>query len=833
MPKYPLASALLAAGLFMFSAQVCIAADPSVHPQSWPARAHAPLDARREALVEDLLAHLTLQEKVEQMVQADIASITPEELRDYPLGSILAGGNAAPANDVRASAQAWLDMAASYHRAALAANSTAHRPIPILFGIDAVHGDAKVIGATIFPHNIALGAAHDPDLLYRIGQATAEEVASTGVDWTFAPTVAIARDVRWGRSYESYSESPELVSRYAPAMVRGLQGALGTPEFMSPGHTLSTLKHFLGDGGTREGRDQGDTLASEAQLREVHAAGYRTGLDAGALIVMASYNSWNGRKLHESHDLLTDVLKDRMAFDGFIVGDWNAQEQVPGCTKSDCAAAILAGVDMLMAPDGWKELYLNTLKEAQTGQIPRERIDDAVRRILRVKALAGLFEPAAAAPHDPARLSVLGSSAHRALAREAVRRSLVLLKNEHGLLPLDPRSHILVAGDGADDIGMQSGGWTIDWQGDHNTNADFPGATSIYEGIARAVRAAGGTVSLSREGTFREKPDVAVVVYGEHPYAEFEGDLETLEFSPNDKRALRLLRSLRAQGIPTVSIFLSGRPLWVNPELNASDAFVAAWLPGSEGEGIADVLLRAGSEGPRYDFTGRLSFSWPETAMPVRFETSGAVTGALFARGSGLDYESTYSVQRLSEHAQIPARWHASAGSLFEDHHVIAPWSIFLADGGAQVHFTLARQRSPHGALSLATDRDGLLAEWSAAGEGALIISGRGQDLSVDEGNARALSLRYRLAGSPNRRVQLAMGCGACAAPVALDVTGALRAAPRGAWRTLKVPLSCFAAKGADLKRVEEPFILSTSGTLSLTVGAVGLISMRAPLSCP
>ena len=311
------------------------------------------------------------------------------------------------------------------------------------------------------------------------------------------------------------------------------------------------------------------------------------------MIVMASYNSWNGVKMHGNHYLLTDILKERLAFDGFVVGDWNAQEEIPGCTKYRCAAAFLAGVDMLMAPDSWKKLFENTLAQARSGEIPLARIDDAVRRILRVKAAAGLFKRPAPQHAASGNFTALGSAAHRALAREAVRKSLVLLKNDHGTLPLNAGGKILVAGAAADSIMDQTGGWTIDWQGDQNSNADFPGATSIYAAIKAAVIAAGGSTELRADGQFSSRPDAAIVVFGESPYAEFEGDRENLEFSPGDKRDLQLLLRLRAAGVPTVAVFLSGRPLWVNPEINASDAFVAAWLPGSEGAGIADVLLRA------------------------------------------------------------------------------------------------------------------------------------------------------------------------------------------------------------------------------------------------
>jgi beta-glucosidase len=811
----------------------------SVHPELWPAAAPASTDAATEAFVEQLLAHMSLEDKVGQMIQADIASISPAELRSYKLGSILAGGNAAPGDNVRTTPQAWLSLTDDFYRASLAATNPAHPAIPILFGIDAVHGHAKVVGATIFPHNVALGAAHDPDLVRRIGQATAEEVATTGIDWAFAPTVAVARDVRWGRSYESYSESPQLVAEYAAAMVTGLQGQLGTPQFMGPGHTLSSVKHFLGDGGTQGGRDQGNTIVSEADLSAVHGAGYSAAIKAGALIVMASYNSWNGVKLHANHYLLTDILKGRLGFQGFVVGDWNAHEQIPGCTKYRCAAAILAGVDMLMAPDSWRELYRHTLAQARSGEIPQARIDDAVRRILRVKTVAGLFKrPAPRQRSDAGDFARLGSAAHRALAREAVRKSLVLLKNDHGTLPLNPRARILVAGDAADSVGAQTGGWTIDWQGDHNGNRDFPGATSIFGGIKAAVAAGGGSAVLSKDGRFTEKPDDAIVVFGEGPYAEFEGDRENLEFSPNDKRDLELLRRLRAEGVPTVAVFLSGRPLWVNPQINASEAFVAAWLPGSEGEGVADVLFRsAGAE--HYDFTGRLAFSWPQTAMPVKFDAAGNVSGALFPRGWGLDYRSTVNSPRLSEDPRIPPVWVASRGSLFHAGHVTAPWSIFVADDAAEVHLTTPRQESPRDTVVAASEPDGSKVVWGGTQSGTFMISGRASDLRPQAGQGITLDLRYRVDRVPEKSVKIGLRCTEplCGARggAMLDVTRVFKNSQPGDWRILSIPLSCFTAAGADLSGVAVPFAVETSGRFGMTISEVSLAQKSAGLAprCP
>jgi beta-glucosidase len=831
----------LAAAAVLLSGSGGAASPPStpasLHPELWSAGARALPNAATEAFVTQLLANMTLEEKVGQMIQADIASISPAELRTYRLGSILAGGGAAPGDNVRTTPQAWLDLTDSFFRASLTATSATHAPIPILFGVDAVHGHAKVVGATIYPHNVGLGAAHDPDLIHRIGQATAEEVATTGIDWTFAPTVAVARDVRWGRSYESYSESPELVAAYAAAMVTGLQGERDTAQFMAPGRTLSSVKHFLGDGGTQNGRDQGETVIPESELRAVHAAGYVAAIKAGALIVMASYNSWNGVKMHANRYLLTDVLKGQLGFEGFVVGDWNAHEQIPGCTKYKCAAAILAGVDMLMAPDSWRELYKNTLTQVRSGEIPQARVDDAVRRILRVKTIAGLFRRAAPKQRsDAGDFTRLGSTAHRALAREAVRKSLVLLKNDRHILPLNPRAKILVAGEAADSIGTQTGGWTIDWQGDRNSNADFPGATSIFGGIQAAVAAGGGTAVLSKEGRFTDKPDAAIVVFGEGPYAEFEGDRETLEFSPNEHRSLELLRRLRAQGVPTVAVFLSGRPMWVNPWINASDAFVAAWLPGSEGEGVADVLF-AGTE--HFDFTGRLAFSWPQTAMPVTFDAAGKSTGAQFARGWGLDYGSKVDSPLLPEDPRVPPQWAAPAGSLFHAGHVTAPWSVFVADAGVEVHLTTARQESPGGGVAAVAAGDGSTAVWSGTQSGLYKISGRAADLRPQAEQGVALELRYRVDRAPERNVALGLRCTdpLCGIPrgAMLDVTREFKNSQPGDWRTLSIPLSCFTAAGADLAGVEVPLAIETSGRFSLTISEAGLVrrNSSAATQCP
>ncbi|MBA2320542.1 MAG: glycoside hydrolase family 3 protein, partial [Deltaproteobacteria bacterium] len=471
-----------------------------------------------------------------------------------------------------------------------------------LIGVDAVHGHNNLVGAVIFPHNIGLGAARDPELAGRIASATAESMAATGMNWNFAPTLAVPRDARWGRTYEGFGGDPALVASYAGPVVRGYQGDPGQP--VAPDRVAATAKHFLGDGGTDQGTDQGDTRLGEAELIEVHAQAYRAAIDAGVLTVMASFSAWNGEKMHGNRSLLTDVLKSRMGFQGLVVGDWNGHEQLPGCRADSCPEAFHAGIDIFMAPTAWKGLFDNLLEQVESGEIRMERLDDAVRRILRVKAKLGLLD-GARPPVDASRFS---TPEHRALAREAVQKSLVLLKNE-GALPIDPAARVLVTGPAADDIATACGGWTITWQGDRNTNEHFPNGQSIASALDEALERA----EISTDGTFTTKPDVAVVVFGESPYTEGKGDVKNLEYGPRDP--LRILRALQDQGIRTVAVLLSGRPLQVEAEIAASDAFVAAWLPGSEGGGVADVLLG------KADFSGRLPHPWPgKTELDRPFE---------------------------------------------------------------------------------------------------------------------------------------------------------------------------------------------------------------------
>jgi beta-glucosidase len=540
--------------------------DPAaVHPEIWPSPKW-PLarDPAIEEKISTLLAKMTVEEKVGQVIQGDICCIKPADMKQYHLGSVLAGGGSSPGNNERAPAKEWLKLADEFYEASVD-TSNGGVGIPMIWGIDAMHGHSNIVGAVLFPHNVGLGATHNPKLLADIARVTAEQVRTTGIEWTFAPTVTVPQDDRWGRAYEGYSEDPNLVASFAGEFVRGLQGDPNSPDFLKGKYVISSTKHFLADGGTDQGRDQGDAKIPETELRDIHNAGYIPAIEQGVQTIMISFSSWNGQKLSGHKGLMTDVLKNRMNFDGFTVGDWNGHGQVAGCTNDNCPQALIAGMDMYMAPDSWKGLYENTLKQAKDGTIPMERLDDAVTRILRVKFRAGVFDGVKPSKRPlGGDFKMLASPEQRAIARDAVRQSLVLLKNNGGVLPLASNKHVLVAGDGADNISKQSGGWTITWQGTGLTNADFPGGTSIWGGVKAAVKAGGGSAELSSDGSYKKKPDYAIVVFGENPYAEFQGDLKVLTLPGTNTQHLDIMKKLQEEKIPVVAILLSGRPLWQN-----------------------------------------------------------------------------------------------------------------------------------------------------------------------------------------------------------------------------------------------------------------------------
>ena len=814
------------------------AADANPWPQvAWPLAEDAALEQR----ITDLIATMTVEEKVGQLVQGDIASITPDDVRKYRLGSILAGGNSDPGGRYDASPAEWLALADAFYEASMD-TSQGGKAIPIIFGIDAVHGQSNIVGATLFPHNIGLGATRNPDLLRRIGEITALETRATGMEWAFAPTVAVPQDDRWGRSYEGYSESPEIVASYAGAMVEGLQGKVGTPGFLDGRHVIASVKHFLGDGGTTDGKDQGDTKISEADLVRIHGAGYPPAIAAGAQTVMASFNSVNGEKMHGNKPYLTDALKGRMQFGGFVVGDWNGHGQVKGCTNTDCPATINAGLDMAMASDSWKGFYETTLAAVKAGTISQARLDDAVRRILRVKFRLGLFE--AGKPSTRAvggQFALLGAPEHRAVARQAVRESLVLLKNAGGVLPLSPKQRILVAGDGANDVGKQAGGWTLNWQGTGTTRKDFPNADTIFEGIAQQAKAAGGEAILAVDGKYTQKPDVAVVVFGENPYAEFQGDLQTLLYKPGDDSDLQLIKRLKAEGIPVVAVFLSGRPLWMNREINAADAFVAAWLPGSEGAGIADVLLRKADGGVQHDFKGKLSFSWPRTAVQYANNVGQEGYDPLFAFGHGLTYADKGDLAALPEDSGIEGE-QAASGVYFDKGKPALGLAMQLSNARqAGMPATTVPVALADGSLALTAvdhraQEDARRLTWSGSAPARwLLVSGTPLDMTRESNGDVQLQLTVRRESAVSAPVWLGLGCDDdCGGRI--DLRKTLEAIPQGEWKVVGVPLKCFATAGADVAKLVQVPVLESGAALRISVSRIALGALNeaeATVACP
>ena len=788
-------------------------------------------DPAMEQRIAQLMSRMTLEEKVGQVMQADIASITPEEVREFNLGSVLNGGGSAPDDNLRNTPDSWLALADEFWEASTD-TSDGGVGIPVIWGTDAVHGHSNIVGATIFPHNIGLGAANDPDLLYEIGRVTSLEMLATGLDWTFAPTIAVVRNDRWGRTYEGYSEDPRIVAAYAPRIVEGIQGVLGSEEFLDENRMIATAKHFVGDGGTFNGVDQGDNRAREDQLREIHAAGYPPAIAAGVQTVMASYNSFHGKKMHGYREMLNDVLVGRMGFDGFVVGDWNGHGQVSGCSDESCAASFNAGLDMFMVPSDWKALYLNTLEQVRAGEITQARLDEAVARVLRVKMRAGVFE----APRPSERKhggdwSLLAAPEHRAIAREAVRKSLVLLKNENHLLPLAPDSHVLVAGDGAHHIGKQSGGWTLSWQGTGNSNEHFPNGESIFEGISQAVQAAGGKAVLSEDGSWSatdgSRPDVAIVVFGEDPYAETQGDRNHVNYDRED--GLGLLKAFREAGIPTVSVFISGRPLWVNPELNASDAFIAAWLPGSEGGGLADVMIAAPDGAPRFDFSGRLSYSWPASADQVEVNVGDNDYQPLFAYGYGLSYSDSVSLPVLGEDAGLAVDAGSDANRIIEYGDPAGSWRMILRDGGGNAYITDARGVSRTGHLTVVPadhdiQEDTFILSWT--GPGSMVIDGPRVDFLPAASEDQVLELKYQVLEAGADAVTIAMGEGS------LELAGQFSAKAGMGWQTSHLRLFCFVEQGMNPESVTEPLTITADGSLKLQISSAGLVDSPVNADC-
>ena len=594
-----------------------------------------------EARVEDLLKRMTLDEKIGQMTQVEKNSIAPGDITKYYIGSILSGGGGSPVNNTP---QAWYEMVSGYQDEALATRLG----IPIIYGMDAVHGHGNLLNATVFPHNIGLGATNNPELVEKIGRATAEEILATGIPWSFSPVLAVVQDVRWGRTYEGFSENTEIVTSLGTAYIKGMQ-TLEAGDTASPNQSLlalATAKHFIGDGATIWGSsrtenyklDQGNMQVPEDILRKLFLPPYQSAVAAGAMNVMTSFSSWKGTKLHAEQYLVTKVLKDELGFNGFIISDWKAMDQIyPDDYYASIVAAVNAGVDMNMVPYDYVQ-FIETMQQAvNNGDILEARVDEAVRRILRVKFALGLFEHPMP---DTKYQATVRSREHLELARQAVRASLVLLRNENNVLPLSKDTPVIfVAGEGANDIGLQSGGWTLEWQGKKGNEDE---GTTIFSGL-RAALISGSQIEFNRDGDFSEYTDsadnpliadVGIVVLAEDPYAEGVGDRADISLTNSE---LELLTEVKKQSKAVVVILLSGRPRVITDGLPLAEAWVAAWLPGTEGAGIADVLFGD------FPFTGKTAFSWPRSneQLPINGNNSADKTGCdapLSSFGYGLTY---------------------------------------------------------------------------------------------------------------------------------------------------------------------------------------------------
>ena len=596
------------------------------------ARPDASWLAGKDDRVEALLARMTLDEKIGQMTQGDIGSIKdPSDVERYFLGSVLSGGGSDPTTGN--GLQDWTDLYDKYQAHAL----RTRLKTPILYGVDAVHGHSNVLGATVFPHNIGLGCTRNPSLVEKTAEVAALEVRATGIQWTFAPMVSVVRDERWGRTYEGFGESPELSRDLGVAAILGFQGS----SLRDPKRVLACAKHFVGDGGTTFGTgspksegsserwpmDRGDTRVSESELRRLYLPAYVAAVDAGVGTIMVSYNSWNGVKASGSKRLLTEILKGELGFKGFLISDWNALDEIPGDYRSDVETSINAGMDMVMAPDKYVEFFQTLKALVNSGRVPMSRIDDAVRRILRVKAAMGLLDEGANVMADRRLHASFGSAEHRKVARDAVRQSLVLLKNERKALPLSKTAaRIHVAGRGADDIGNQCGGWTIEWQG--KSGPVTTGGTTILQAVRGAVSPA-TKVTFSADGSGAAGADVVVAVIGETPYAEMQGDRSDLALDPGD---VATVKALKKSGARVVVVLVTGRPMILDSILAEADAIVAAWLPGTEGAGVADVLFGD------YRPTGKLSYSWPRSMAQLPVNVGDAKYDPLFPFGFGLTY---------------------------------------------------------------------------------------------------------------------------------------------------------------------------------------------------
>ena len=777
--------------------------------------------------VKEVLEGMTVEEKVGQTIMADLDFISPSDLKRFPIGGILNGGNTSPNGNQKASTEEWKRLAEDFY---IESTRRGGANIPILWGTDAVHGHSNVFGATIFPHNIGLGATANEKLLKDIGSAVAEEVLATGIYWTFAPTVTVPQDYRWGRTYEGYSESPELVSKLGEAFIYGLQGS--GESFLADNKIIGTAKHFIGDGGTALNSseayilDQGDTRVDEQTLKKIHGTPYYSALDACIQTVMASFNSWNGKKVHGDYYLLTEVLKNQMGFDGFVVGDWNGHGQIPGCSNGSCPASLNAGVDMNMVPENWKDLYRNTLRQVRNGEISIERLDDAVRRIISVKQKLGLFNGKRPS-NSP--FNEVGLQHNRDIARQAVRESMVLLKNNNNVLPLKKGQKILVIGADANSLKTQTGGWTLDWQGTNNRNIDFPGSIPFLSALIE--KAGQENIDYVENLTqVNNDYDAAIVVYGEQPYAEGVGDRKNLNF--DGSRHISALNLLKQKEIPTVSIFLTGRPLWVTREINLSDSFVVAWLPGTESRGMTDVLLHNGTDD--YDFSGKLPFSWPRNTRQANLNYFDATSNPLFNFGYGLTYQDETFIKNLNEgkiqYKKIDSieLMNGTINDKFigfmreSDLAEVQISSNKASTQNALVSIDLIDVKIQDDTLSVNFEKSEYLNSFFLLSKEILDLS------SLSDGYIN-LTARVNETGG---EVKYILSCGIGCFPV-IDLTEFFQVSKE--FKDYSIPIECFTNySNLDLTRVNLPMYLATEGPLNIDISKVYISRDRgnAVLSC-
>ena len=791
--------------------------------------------------IDNLIQNMTLEQKIGQIIMPDIDEVTPEDARKYQLGTFLNGGGKFPNKNKNSSVEDWKKLSEEFYNASPVVNGVL---IPILWGTDAVHGHNNVIGATIFPHNIGLGSTMNPDLIKNIGEAVAKEVLSTGIPWTFAPTIAVPQNDLWGRTYEGYSENPELVSMLGEAMILGLQGE--GDSFLDDNHVLATAKHFLGDGGTKDGIDQGNTIINEQELRDIHGEPYFAAIGSCIQTVMASFNSWNGEKAHGSDYLLQNILREQMGFDGLVVGDWNGHGQVPGCSKENCPQSFNAGVDIFMAPDEWKPLYENTLDQARNGQISIERLDEAVKNILSVKYLLGMFD--GRKPHLYP-YNYIGDNKHRAIARQAVRESIVLLKNNNNTLPIKSGKHILVIGDSANKITKHMGGWTITWQGRENQNSEFPNSKSIFEAIKLKAENNGGSAEFSNSSDYEKKPDVVIFVYGEDPYAEGDGDRKHIFYENQDKRFLKYMREIADKKIPSVSLFISGRPLIVNEEINLSDSFVQLWLPGTAIEGITDVIFTNINNEINYDFKGKLSYSWPKFSYQTKLNYGDEEYDPLFPYGFGLTYADENYLDSINIKETVPQRDEITLflGSAYPSYKEII--SYYDSDKNEQIYEGISADiyknekagiliskfdyKKQDDAKRIDFGKKNTMKFWE-------ISSGSSEDLSYMKNGSLELILKPQ--SLSDKKIELVIQCsknvnqinisGTKECYKAFDLSNLLKDESLGVWKKITMPFSCLNNDSFEISSITSRAKLATSGDWVVDIHSIKYLNNMEIKTC-